>query len=91
MHQPAKFPLSLCPYLAFLILSVAQVQAQEEGADTNGAVIFVSIEGDVKLKSISTGEFLPQDEVAVGKSFTAGNAVVTGNGARPSSSCPMHP
>ena len=82
MHQPAKFIYTLCSCLAFLLASTVFVQGQEDGQTTNGAVIFVSIEGDVKLKSLSTGEFLPEDQVAVGKSFTAGNTVVTGNASK---------
>ena len=68
---------SLLLALAMLIWPILPVLAQDEVADGKGAIIIVSVEGDVKIKKVGTEDFLPQEEIAAGKSIFDGHTVVT--------------
>ena len=73
---------SLLLTLVMLIWPILPVLAQDEAADGKGAIIIVSVEGDVKIKKVGTDEFLPQEEIAAGKSIFDGHTVVTGEAGK---------
>ncbi|MBT6462457.1 MAG: DUF5011 domain-containing protein, partial [Opitutae bacterium] len=54
---------------------VQPVYASGEGESGAGAVIFMNIEGDVRVQNLQSSNYLETDAVAVGKSISAGHAV----------------
>ena len=70
----------LFAFLATTVLFLANVSAQDGGS--KGAIIIVSVEGDVKVKKVSSGELLPQDNVAAGKTIFDGHTVITGDASK---------
>jgi|GEM_PF-1588540 len=73
---------SYTPLLSFCLLFFWQLnfgllaQGAEEG---KGAIILVSINGDVNVKNIKSDTFLPQTEVTAGKTIYDGHQVITGD------------
>jgi len=66
--------LPLILLYVFLYCMVASMQGQSQA----GAVIFVSIKGEVKVRKVDSEDYLPPADVAVGKSINEGYVVETG-------------
>ena len=79
--SPTQFWVLPLLAAALCLLNVPHASAQANAAG-KGAVIIISVEGDVKIKVNATGAFLPQDSVAAGKSFQDGHAVITGDAGK---------
>ena len=73
------FPLL---FLAGFLYTAVFGQAQDAAASGKGAIIIVSVEGDVKIKKVGTDVFLPQESVAAGKSIFDGHTFVTGDASK---------
>ena len=77
--KTALSPLLLA-FLATFVICLGNVGAQDAGS--KGAIIIVSVEGDVKVKKVASGELLPQDNVAAGKTIFDGHTVITGEASK---------
>ena len=73
LHNRACLPLILLSVMALGLVNSALGQASKAGA-----VIFVSIEGEVKVRKSDSKDYLPPADVAVGKSINEGYVVESG-------------
>ena len=64
------------------VLFATAATAQDEAATGKGAIIIVSVEGDVKIKKVGQEAFLPKDNVAAGKTIFDGHTVITGDASK---------
>lgn len=74
-----KTTFQFLPLLAFLLAIAVSSFGQEAG---KGAIIIVSVEGDVKVKKVNADVFLPQADIAAGKSIYDGHTVLTGEASK---------
>ena len=68
------------PVLFFALLAVSGLQAQQPASPANskGAIIILTVEGNLRIRDTSTREYIPQENVIPGRYIYDGYTAITG-------------
>jgi hypothetical protein len=72
------------PVLFFALLAVSGLQAQQPASPANskGAIIILTVEGNLRIRDTSTREYIPQENVIPGRYIYDGYTAITGSSSK---------